>query len=126
MKHIKPYSSRNIFGDKQNKELEIGDYVLLGDNRIVRYADEIIDNITNFVSTHIGQYIKLLKKEQEDVMFDWIYVIQYDNVPEELKDYFLSENGFETCKRTNRENIIHFSKNKEDLEPYINSKKYNL
>ena len=57
------------------------------------------------------------------------YMIKYENVPESILSYFdvkMSLSGFTYKRYFGRDEIINWSKNKEDLEPLTQAKKYNL
>jgi hypothetical protein len=83
-------------------------------------------HIKKFVDSNIGKYIKHLPNNDE-----YSYLIQYDNIPEEYQKDFeynepLNENFVPNARAMKREEIIHFSKNKKSLIPYITSIKYNF
>jgi len=119
MKHIKTYK-------KSTDKLEKGDYVLLDGEKYVEYEDSIVDKILQFVSTTVGQYVKKLSTKQADVALDWVYVIQYDVIPDDLKLYFNKEGKYLNCRRSSRSKIVKYSKSKEELEINLMTKKYNL
>ena len=107
MKHIKIYE--NIDNDPK-----IGDYVICNEN--LSYYDELV----NFLSNNVGRIV-LKNYTIVNVCFD--YLVQYDYIPKELDIYFYNSSNL---RPINIDDIIKFSENKEDLEMYINAKKYNL
>ena len=105
--YLKTYEQNIGYGPK------IGDYVICEENianlERKKYTSE---NIGKFVSDDGG-----------------LYVIVYKNVPKKLKSH-LQFNGPEMGKGYYalmfKEEIIHWSKNKKDLEIFLDIKKYNL
>jgi len=124
MKYIKTYENKN-------REPQIGDYVICEENIYQNIPDrEKLDYILeNFLNENVGKCINIITYLNDD-----IYIIEYDNIPLALYDYFkFKKNGtadikFEMskCRGMNRKEIIHFSPDKEDLEIMIAAKKYNL
>jgi hypothetical protein len=84
---------------------EIEDYV------ICRPLDDRDPDLNDFLKTHIGQLVGRR-------YFD--YDIKFEKVPKYIIDCYDNPIQFE------REEIIHWSKNKEDLQIYIDINKYNL
>jgi len=88
---------------------EVGDYVCieLKNAHIIKFV--ILDNkeVINFLHTHIGKIIKV----QDDNC-----AIQFDNnIPGDDNIIFLT-----------LEDIDYFSKNKKDVEVYMQTKKFNI
>lgn len=120
MKYIK------VFEDIKNIP-KIGDYVICQDS-LARYE------VVEFISNNIGQIIApfhsipfhpTTPKNPSEPQF----VIQYENIPEELKYSFYYENNmkyYSGLRNMALNEIIKFSKNKEELEDYLVAKKYNL
>ena len=112
MKYLKPY--------KQPKP-QLGDYVICEESIGLTDSDQLC---TKFTKSNIGQCIFINQFVE--------YYIQYQNVPKELKIYFCNgkEKIFKEKKPNTRkmykEEIIYWSPNKEDVEIYINTIKYNL
>jgi len=52
--------------------------------------------------------------------------LKIHKVTEGAKEYFHPEEGKQNCRRVNRDEIIKWSKNKDDLETFLSVKKYNL
>jgi len=103
MKHLKYFE--NI------EEPQVGDYV------ICEELSNLTPDICNFISSNIG-IIEYTKNDDGETS----YYIKYENVPEDIFFLTLRNNK----RDMSREEIIHFSKNKEDLEYIINANKYNL
>jgi len=102
MKYLKTYEA---IKDKP----QIGDYALCKpESGIIVY--DIINKLHNFIDNNIGKNYK-----------NTFYNIRYNNIPEELKNFF-----YENTKYFHENDILQFSSNKEELEAYIQSKKYNL
>lgn len=133
MRYIKAYE--NI-----NDKLEVGDYVLCKDLRELSRNNQFFnvqEIFKSFISKNAGKVIKI---NNDDEIF-----ISYGNVniPDEILDYaFYTEQslsksgiqgyiipGYKTYSNIvafNKNEIVYFSKNKEDVEQYINTIKYNL
>ena len=79
---------------------EVGDYVAL-------ISDDDHDKVINFLDKNIG---KIFKKISDDC-----YGVEFDN-------YFLNQNKFYFMI----DKILFYSKNKEEVETYLLSRKYNL
>jgi len=101
MKYIKTYE--NI-----DNEPKVDDYVLCEEET----KDE---NVKEYVKTHIGQI--LIIEDLLKTMYN--YKVFYKN-----SNKYFGNNG--NCRSMERNEIIHWSKNKEDLLPYLTANKYNL
>jgi len=102
-----------IYESINDGEPEIGDYVI---------CDPDFRNLFNFINNNIGQIINYPSTTDK-------YVIKYENVPESIYSFFdvnISLSGHTYKRYFQRDEIIYWSKNKEDLEHLIQSKKYNL
>jgi len=107
MKHLKSYKNKI----EDTSQPQVGYYVILNNLLNHRYNYDI----TQYITTHIGQVI--VKSENNN------YLIKFNNVPDIDKDYdFALKNGWMDYK----DNILFFSKDKEKVEIYLNSNKYNL
>lgn len=103
MKYIKKFEDIN--------EPEVGDYVICSEEH-----DGLSKKLIDFTSNNIGQLIEI------DGTQYYPFVVKYDdNVPLELEVNFLHN-----TRGMMRAEIIHYSKNKEDLEMILNANKYNL
>ena len=116
MKHIKKYENNNT--------LEVRDYVICKPKSVAGGQKN-----RDFYNNNIGKFAKYLYGGR-DVVDDFKYCIEYADVTHENMKYnhdFDWELGVRMpCSRVERTEIIAFSKNKEDLEAYIESKNYNL
>lgn len=97
MKYIKTFEKLG--------EPTIGDYVICVD----KDYDDLEFN--NFLATSIGKVVKY--------QYDQYYV-EYDNPPIYIEDTWGNPIRFIL------DEILHFSKNKEDLEIYVQANKYNI
>jgi hypothetical protein len=91
------------------------------------YCDETTSAVDEYLSISIG---RLVKFEEDD---SWRsrsrsenYYVQYENIPEELQRYFEYDNEIPNVRIMARDEIIAWSKNKEDLTIQIDTKKYNI
>jgi hypothetical protein len=97
-----------IFEELEEWNKETGYYVILTEP-----GDREKDiEIRNFLENHIGRIKKMYYPGA------W-FTVEFDNVPEKIAKYF---NG----RDFHQSYIKYISKNKEDLEPFIQSNKYNL
>ena len=95
-------------------EPEIGDYVIC-------HSDESGEKSLNeFTSVNIGIIIDKTSKD----MINYPYSIKYDDLPSKLSSY-TNNNDYNTIP-FKKEEILYFSKNKEDLELILNTKKFNI
>jgi len=132
MKHLKSYE--NTTKNKYNQP-QVDDYVI---------CEEILgDNIkNNFININIGKILTNNDNQNYDVI--------YENIPKNLLTYFTqisdltidaafisSSNNTQYgrffknlmsqyTRNMLRDEIIHFSPNKEDLLPYLYANKYNI
>jgi len=93
---------------------ELGDYVIC-------YEDDDSSKLLDWLKTVIG---KIIKVNDDDVIckFD----VKYENFPEDIETYFYEEYYGERYRPMKDVEILHWSKNKEDLEIFLDSNKYNL
>ena len=116
MKYIKQYEAI--------EEPQIGDYVICedGNNR------QLID----FLCSNIGKIIRFRTNEDPPLpRFKFFnnkfkYMVLYENIPENLNVNFNSAYHMPNCRAMSRDEIKHFSHNKEYLEQFIINTKYNL
>lgn len=111
MKHIKLYENFNELP-------EIGDYVLVD-------ITDANKEYQNFINDNIGRIIFINNPD------DWILYLEYENIPKNIRHMFSHSapgkqnlTSYVTVLHVN--DIKHFSKNKENLEAILASKKYNL
>jgi hypothetical protein len=105
MKYIKQY--------EENTEPQIGDYAIVKDSVVT-----INDAFADFLSENIGEIV------DNKYSYRYPFLVQFENIPDNLKIEFSVLNGYE--REFNRNEIIAFSPNKEDLELIISANKYNL
>jgi len=71
-----------------------------------------------FINNNVGSVLSKIDK---------IYSVYYENIPKKLIPFFLYNFGIKKYYISiKEEKILQKSKNKEDLEAYIQAKKYNL
>ena len=112
MKHIK-----NFEDIKESQLPEIGDYVICEDKSIA-----IDEETKEFISNNIGKIINIITKGRT------LYIVKYDNIPNIAKHWFgfVHACGSDDSRQMHLNEIIKFSKNKEELEDYLIAKKYGL
>jgi len=98
MKYIRTYENLN--------KPKVGDYVLCEEDEIPtsswhkrRWATENLLKVYNFISTHVGKFVCKLR---DNVMDDYRYIIEYENVPEELQRYFPYEKSVKNKSKEKR------------------------
>jgi len=111
MKHIKTFE--NI------KEPQVGDYVNCKEDNIYTSNKE---SLYNFIYNNVGK-IHIIR--DKNVTYRR-YVVYYDNVPDDIKDRFDDRKNGLMSRNYNDEEILFFSENKQEVEAYIQAKKYNL
>ena len=113
-----------IFENFDETKPQIGDYVCTKDDTHRTYAIfDIRKKLDNFLSNNVGNIVDI--EYESDV--DYPYNVQYDNIPTELNHYFEDNNISRiNCRRFDESEILFFSKNKEDVETYIEANKYNI
>ena len=90
---------------------EIGDYVICNE-----IDSEFEDEINLFISNNVGEFVRF---DIYDAKYP--YYIYYENAPDNLKVYF-----FNNARNMRIDEISYWSKNKEELELILKSKKFNL
>jgi len=112
MKHLKTYEK--TYEIIEEDEPQVGDWVICS----VLSIDAINwTELNDFLNTNIGKYA-----ENDGTGFK-PYIIRYKNVPNKLNNENFNGDMF---RYVHRREIVRFSKNKEDLEIYIDANKYNL
>lgn len=122
MKYIKTYEELNI-----NKP-EVGDYLIAKTDSIFdnnkKWKNQNDINYLNFIKSSIGYIFKTPDY--------YSYLVKYENIPDDIKKYFHYSDYSQGIKVGNSilinddEDIEYWSKNKEELENILTSKKYNL
>jgi len=106
MKHIKTFEKLN------QKKPQVGDYVICQDEE---------DDLISFMNNNIGKIIDI--SHNDKIPFD----IEYENIPSNIQNYFGFNNNIKNNNRVmSREEILYWSKNKEDLKQIILQRKYNI
>ena len=109
-----------LFEELDEKIPKIGDYVIIKKDN----DDDFDDNkYINFINSSIGYIWKSPGKST--------HIAKYYNIPDNIKQYFQYSDYTEGLKIGNsiivyNDEIEYWSKNKEDLIPFIQSNKYNL
>lgn len=110
MKYLKTYENLTI-------EPKVGDYALMRVNLLL-YKDK--DEVNDFVNNTIGQIIEIHKDEE--------IRIRYDNVPDNIKDWFLNDRKGEKrySRILSKKNIVAIGETPEDVKFNKVINKYNL
>jgi hypothetical protein len=107
MKYLKTY--------KDKRKIKENYYVLLSlKNNIPGIPEQII----NFLNNNIGQIYYIPNPNT--------CTIYYENVPEDIKQDFSNWSISKNHWTTDIDKIKIWAENKEDLEIYLNTKKYNI
>ena len=122
MKHIKKFEGS--WYNKPDYIAPIAEYLQIGDYVICKEGYNL--DLNTFLSTHIGQVVS--NKVSERVGDGADYMIQYNywEIPKNIREFFQWKKHKKNCRGMNKSEIVHFSKNKKDLEIFIDIKKYNL
>jgi len=104
MKYLKRFENIN--------EPEVGDYVICFDS-----VNGKIGELNIFLSNNIGIFI-----DTEYTVKGYPYLVKFKNIPNNLGMYTEDD----SCMMFMKDEIVHFSKNKKDLDIYIDQNKYNL
>jgi len=140
MKHLKTYEMIN--NDNQ-KIPEIGDYVICKDTPFHNNFHIALNKalFENFTLNNIGQIIdikflsnkictKYYVKYDTDIQDDILNYgfIKLENIGDitNYKIYPVKNISYTNITDFEYKEILYFSKNKEDVETYLSSKKYNL
>jgi len=113
MKHLKTYEDINI-----NKP-QVGDYVIID-----YYYETMNINLKKFVNSSIGKIISeriYVEPITQKIQKGELYEIRFWNIPPRLKMYFENKTRIIATDA-----IIHWSKNKKELEAILQAKNYNL
>ena len=103
MKYIKKFESLD--------EPKIGDYVAC--------EEELgINELCDFINNTVGKIFKI-----ENSYYN--YAVKFDNIPQNLNEFF-TDFGYKDCRGFNSNEILFWSENKEDVEEYLMTKKYNI
>ena len=109
--------------EKYKEQPKIGDYVVCKENNTSDIMVPRAILISQFVNCNIGKLIKILSYRTTE----YVYVIQYKNIPEYIKSYFgMVVRDVYNCRTYKKEEMLAFSNDKKDLEMYLQANKYNL
>ena len=112
MKHLKTYESLNP---------KIGDYITTKHNIQFYNSDSDIVKVKKFQDENIGKII--------DKPGDGAYVVQYENIPKDIKYFFNHKEpsgNYKDYRSVTTDNITHFAISLDNLKIKIDSDKYNL
>jgi len=103
MKYLKHYEN--------SKNPKVGDYVICNEleNKYM---------LSEFIANNIGLIVRNF--------FGGSYQVKYENIPDEIKTCFGSDEKYSGLRGMFRKEIIDFESSKEKLEMKLNIKKYNL
>jgi len=93
-------------------EPKIGDYVVCN----THYGQT---DLSKWLNHNVGKIINFYARPGH-------FNVYYENIPYDLNVYFLSRFNKGGYKEMSRGEILHWSKDKEDLYASIDSNKYNL
>jgi len=102
---------------------EIGDYVLLNPDV---FDSNNFNRFRIFIESNIGQIVNLHTYDKSYGIKDFSLGIKFENVPKILSamcENFFDKNNIRYCDISN---LLCWSKDKEELEIFIATKKYNL
>lgn len=108
-----------IFENINDGEPKVGDFVIIK----TKDLPQLYNFYGDFIKTSIGRIWKI-----HSVNF---FLIKYENIPKEIKDYFSYSDYSKGLNIGNsilvhKRDIIYWSKNKEDLDYIIDAKKFNI
>ena len=115
MKYLKTFEEVNI------DEPKVGDYAIFFDEiyEIGSGVSSDFNEYVYFINNNIGEIIKIEKND------DYKYHVKFENVPINIIRYFDTASDYYYL-RFHKEEILYWSKNKEELEHILAAKKYNL
>ena len=114
-----------LFEEINVGEPKVGDYVICEEipqsTPKFQYADVI-----EFLKNNIGKIKKISYNPDPNLegVERYSYIVAYNNIPLSLITYFLS--GKNNARRMFKDNIIYWSKDRDELETILLSKKYNV
>ena len=117
MKYLKTYENLN--------EPQIGDYCICYEERLdPNDNDNII--LINFLKNNIGKIIRERDPNIDAINPNIHFFVQYENIPKELYIFFRFVNGRNDVRGMSKKEILKYSKNKKELEIFIDINKYNI
>lgn len=99
---------------EKKPKLKKGDYVIC--HTMYNTSSLTKDEINSFLDNNMGQYVKY------DSSADFRYGVKYENVPHKLESLFKDEGLYWLSK----DEIFDWSKNRQELELKLITKKYNI
>jgi len=114
MKYLRFFENSQIIEDDK---YHIGDFVICKETNRVGSNDPEIYNFFNFIDNNIGKIV-----DTDAAGFD--YIVKYKKIPKNIQNYFYRKNN--TSRGMSESEILYHSKNKEELETILFSKKYNI
>ena len=106
MKYLKKFENLD--------EPQVGDYVVCS----VIITTGVKDELIKYMNNNIG---KIIKKEDRTKQQYYVY---YENATVDLFVRYTGENYW--CWWFDKNEILYYSKNKEECEVYLDTKKYNI
>lgn len=101
---------------------EVGDFVIVYYYNLGH--DDDLDGLKTFLDNHVGEIVDI-----GDNKYDRYMDVSYKNVPNNIRQYFYyysDDENTEYMKIISKDNINKLSEDREELESYLTSKKYNL
>jgi len=100
------------------KKIEIGVYVICDAYDVDNYK---FNDFNKLVNTHVGRLMDITNNEKRDDK----YVVQFDDIPESLRNGFMLKE-YPSAIRFIRDEIIYSSKDKSKLEAVLLVNKFNI
>lgn len=119
MKHLKLYEDIET-------EIQLGDYIVCKDE-LFEYPTKNNDkDFVDFISNNIGRFVEI--NDGDRYAHQYKYLVQYQNVPKNLSDYFDLYKGYNSLRAFSRSEIIRKATPEEIEELKIKNDafKYNL
>jgi len=107
MKHLKLF-------ENDNTNIKVGDYLI---GTLSDVEDDFMEDFADFLETNIGKVVDI-KLYNNDKNF--MYIVEYDGMSEDFEEIFNNPTSVTDY------DVLFSSSNKDDLQVYIESGKYNL
>ena len=104
--------------EELKKELELRDEFFRPGNYVLINLRSNQDDLNDFLKNNVGQILR------QHITNDDIMIVIYENVPENLKSNFSEYDGW--GKMIPKDRFIASSRDKEEIEEYIFTLKYNI
>jgi hypothetical protein len=114
---------------ENNNKPQVGDYVYCIEE-IGTYTKN--KEVLNFIKNNIGRILGYYEKNYNNTNNREYYLVKYENIPNNIEDIFEQDDPdnvdgiIENSYVFYPNEIIDFSKEKKDLEKYLDVNKYNL